>query len=139
MGDIGVSNLYGQYDDYQSFGLDVGYRRYVPLKRAIKAYAEGTVGLAFVDETDVASWRRGRIWPATRPTSTTGPRRSRSAATRGCSSRLASQFDVFAQVGLRYVTGMSEVDGLVGTGLENINDKSSRWTVPFIVGVRLRF
>src|SRR6476469_1613983 len=31
MGDLGPSNLYGQYADYQSFGLDVGYRRYVPL------------------------------------------------------------------------------------------------------------
>jgi len=28
MGDIGSSNLYGQYTDYQSFGLDVGLRRY---------------------------------------------------------------------------------------------------------------
>ena len=28
MGDIGVSNLYGQYTDYQTFGLDVGLRRY---------------------------------------------------------------------------------------------------------------
>ena len=28
MGDIGLSNLYGQYDDYKTFGLDFGYRRY---------------------------------------------------------------------------------------------------------------
>jgi hypothetical protein len=34
---------------------------------------------------------------------------------------------------------MSEVDGLQGTGLESINDKSSRWTMPFIVGARARF
>jgi hypothetical protein len=34
---------------------------------------------------------------------------------------------------------MSEVDGLEGTGLETINDKSARWTVPFVVGVRARF
>jgi hypothetical protein len=34
---------------------------------------------------------------------------------------------------------MSEVDGLAGTGLESINDKSARWTIPFIVGIRARF
>ena len=32
MGDIGTSRLYGQYNDYQSFGLDVGLRRYVGLQ-----------------------------------------------------------------------------------------------------------
>ena len=34
---------------------------------------------------------------------------------------------------------MAEIDDLVGTGLDNINDKSSRWTLPFITGVRFRF
>ena len=34
---------------------------------------------------------------------------------------------------------MSAVDGLAGTGLENINDNSSRWTVPIVFGVRARF
>ena len=46
---------------------------------------------------------------------------------------------VFGQVGLRWVSGMSAVDGLAGTGLETINDKSSRWTFPFIAGVRVQF
>jgi hypothetical protein len=27
----------------------------------------------------------------------------------------------------------------VGTGLESINDSSSRWALPFTVGVRVRF
>ena len=34
---------------------------------------------------------------------------------------------------------MSEVDDFVGTGLETINDKSSRWTMPFLAGVRFGF
>jgi hypothetical protein len=34
---------------------------------------------------------------------------------------------------------MSEVDDLAGTGLESINDNSSRWTMPFLVGARLGF
>jgi hypothetical protein len=38
-----------------------------------------------------------------------------------------------------YVTGMAEVDDLVGTGLDTINDKSARWTMPFVFGVRAGF
>lgn len=139
MGDIGVSNLYGQYADYQSFGLDVGYRRYMPIKRALKAYAEGTVGLAFVDETDVVL-----VAPRANLSGNATDFYDRTAAfTLGANTGLlvqaASQLDLYVQLGLRYVTGMSEIDGLAGTGLETINDKSGRWTVPFIAGVRARF
>ena len=31
LGDLGPSSLYGQYSDYVSFGLDLGFRKYVPL------------------------------------------------------------------------------------------------------------
>jgi len=37
------------------------------------------------------------------------------------------------------MSGMSAVDGLAGTGLETINDNSSRWTMPIVFGVRARF
>jgi hypothetical protein len=40
---------------------------------------------------------------------------------------------------MRHMTGMSGVDDLEGTGLEAINDKSARWTLPFIFGIRSRF
>ena len=53
MGDIGSSNLYAQYTDYQTFGLDVGLRRYMNLNSSIRAYGEGLIGLGFIDKTDV--------------------------------------------------------------------------------------
>jgi hypothetical protein len=34
---------------------------------------------------------------------------------------------------------MADVDQLVGTSLESINDDSSRLTVPVVVGLRFRF
>jgi len=34
---------------------------------------------------------------------------------------------------------MTEVDALVGTGLETINDKSARWALPILFGARVRF
>ena len=33
---------------------------------------------------------------------------------------------------------MAEVDGLVGTGLDTINDNSARTTIPFVMGVRIQ-
>ena len=51
----------------------------------------------------------------------------------------AGKLGFFGQLGLRWMSGMAEIDDLEGTGLEDINDKSSRWTLPFVGGVRVRF
>ena len=52
---------------------------------------------------------------------------------------LNERFDLNGQIGFRYNSGLSKIDALVGTGLEDVNDKSSRWTMPITVGVRLKF
>lgn len=139
LGDYGASRLYGQYSDYQSFTLDVGLRRYGLAKGNLRPYAEGTVGLGFVDKTDVelvAPQANLRVDATDFYDQTT-------AFTFGGNVGLlwdvSERMGVFGQIGLRYVTGMSEVDDLVGTGLSGINDNSARWTVPFVVGVRVGF
>jgi len=53
MGDFGVSTLYGQYDPYKSFGLDVGFRRYFAYNPTVRPYIEGNFGLGFISEIDV--------------------------------------------------------------------------------------
>ena len=53
--------------------------------------------------------------------------------------RVAEQVDLNAQIGLRLVSGLSEVDQLVGTGLEEINNDTGRMTFPIVIGVRFRF
>ena len=139
LGDIGASNLYGQYADYQSFGMDFGYRHYVPLKPGIRGYGEGTIGLAFVDETDVVL-----VAPQANLAGLATDFYDRTAAftlgiNGGVVFEVASQTDLFVQMGLRYVTGMSEVDAFDSTTLNTINDKSARWSLPFSAGVRFRF
>jgi len=139
MGDIGASRLYGQYDDYQSFGLDLGIRRYAHLTEGFRAYGDATAGIAFVDETDVELTA-----PAANLVVTATDFYDRTAAfTFGANAgvlwQTAERYGFYAQLGLRYVTGMSDVDRLNGTGLETINDKSARWTMPFVLGVRLQF
>jgi hypothetical protein len=140
MGDIGVSRLYADYDDYQSFGLDFGIRRYShPLSEGFRAYGDATVGIAFVDETDVELTA-----PAANLVVNATDFYDRTAAftfgvNGGVLWQTAERYGFYAQLGLRYVTGMSDVDSLNGTGLETINDKSARWTMPFVLGVRLQF
>ena len=52
---------------------------------------------------------------------------------------IAKKVDLSAQVGLRRVSGLSEVDQLAGTGLDDINNDSSRLTFPIVIGARFRF
>ena len=140
MGDVGISNLYGQYDDYKTFGLDFGYRRYSSQRWGpVTPYAEGTLGIAFIDEIDVllAAPQANVVQNATDFYDRTA------AFTFGVKGGIllpiADRLDLDVQLGLRYVTGLSQVDDLVGTGLEAINDDSARWTIPFVIGVRTRF
>ena len=140
LGDYGASPLYGQYSDYQSLTLDVGLRRYGRLRsNNLRPYAEGSIGLGFVDKTDVelvapqANLRRDATDFYDQTTAFTF------SGNAGVLWNVSPRLGVFAQLGLRWVTGMSEVDNFVGTGLESINDNSSRWTMPFLVGARLGF
>ena len=139
LGDYGASNLYGQFDDYQSMSLDIGYRQYLRFHERILGYGEGTVGLAFVDETDVllAAPEANLVGTATDFYDRTAA--FALAINVGALYEARDRVDVFAQFGIRYVTGMTDVDNLEGTGLETINNKSARWAIPLTFGVRVRF
>lgn len=139
MGDLGASNLYAQYDDYQSFGLDVGYRQYMRLNDSIRAYGEGTVGLAFIDEIDVELAAPQANFTGTATDFYDGTAAFTLGGNIGVLFEVRQQLDVFTQIGLRYVTGMADVDAFEGTGLDAINDKSGRWAIPLVFGARVRF
>ena len=48
-------------------------------------------------------------------------------------------FEVMAETQLRFMGGLSDVDWLVEEGLRDINSESSRWSLPLLVGARIRF
>jgi hypothetical protein len=48
-------------------------------------------------------------------------------------------FELMAETQLRWQNGLSDVDWLVEEGLRDINSESSRWSIPFTAGVRIRF
>jgi len=47
--------------------------------------------------------------------------------------------ELMAEAQLRFLGGLSDVDWLVEEGLRDINSDSSRWSIPFLAGVRVRF
>ena len=140
LGDFGPSNLYGQYSDYVTVGLDVGYRRYMRFSDSrVRAYGEATVGLAFIDEVNILL-----AAPQTNVVFNDTDFYDRTASFTwginvGAIFPIATQLDFNAQIGLRRGSGLSEVDRFVGTGLEEINNASARITLPIVIGVRYRF
>ena len=139
MGEIGTSRLYAQYTDYQTFALDVGLRRYATVAPKVRLYGEGQIGLGFVDKTDVTL-----VAPGANLSQKVTDFYDRTTAISlgvigGALMQLNDRYGAFVQMGLRRMSGMSEVDDLLGTGLDTINDNSARWTLPFSLGIRARF
>jgi hypothetical protein len=139
LGDYGASPLYAQYSDYKASSLDFGLRRYARINTNLRPYGEGSIGIGFVNQIDaelVAPQANLRIDSTDFYDDTTTFTLGVHA---GLLWALSDQLGAFAQLGIRYVTGMSDVDNLVGTGLDPINDDSQRWAMPFLIGVRVGF
>jgi hypothetical protein len=139
MGDLGVSNLYAKYTDYQTFGFDVGLRRYANLSQKFRVYGEGLIGIGFVDKTDVTLTAPGANFSGQAADFYDQTAAFAAGASAGLLVQTGGRLGFYGQLGLRWMSGMAEVDDLEGTGLDDINNKSSRWTLPFVGGVRLRF
>jgi hypothetical protein len=140
LGDIGPSSLYAQYSDWQSTSLDFGYRRYVPLPvKNLRVYGEASIGIAFIDSIDarLAAPQANVVFDNTDFYDQTSAFTFNIAA--GVLFPIAERIDLNAQLGLRRVTGLSEVDQFIGTGLDDINNDTARLTFPIVVGVRFRF
>ena len=47
--------------------------------------------------------------------------------------------ELMAETQFRFMGGLSDVDWLVEEGLRDVNSESSRWSIPILVGARIRF
>jgi len=138
VGDIGVSNLYAQFDDYQAVSIDAMYRRYVPIKPTIRVYGEGGLGIVYIDRlhADLVAPSINYEAPMTFYDHTASFALSING---GVMFEVKPQVDVFAQLGIRAVTGLAAGSNVIGVGLGNVNQHSGRWSVPFTLGARYRF
>lgn len=132
--------LYATFDPYKSISLDAGYRRYfADSTERLRPYAGGTLGIAIISEidADLAAPDINQVLNATDFYDRTG------AFTLGLNGgvlyAVTDRVDVKGELGFRHISGLSPIDGLEGTGLESTNDNTGRWTLPFTVGLRVRF
>jgi hypothetical protein len=137
MGDLGASSLYGQYSDYMTFALDLGIRRYAPLAtKDFRVYGEATIGLGWINRIDLqlAAPQSNAIVNATDVYDRTAA--FTFGVNVGVLVPIADKVDFNAQLGLRHVGGLADVDQLTGTSLEGLNNDSARLTFPVVVGLR---
>jgi hypothetical protein len=139
LGDYGASPLYIQYSEYKNFSLDIGLRRYARGNSNVRPYGEGAIGIGFVNQIDAELVAPQANLVIDSPTFYDDTTTFTLSVHAGLLWTLSERVGAFTQIGIRYVTGMSDVDNFVGTGLDPINDDSQRWAMPFLIGVRVGF
>lgn len=138
VGSVAGLDLFGQFGDYKAFGIDAGYRQYVGtgvlrpfvggsagFVRLAKAPAEFTVPAAGVTLSDVDFFASSTV-----PAFAVGV---------GVQMDLSAKAAFQAGIDFKWHGAYGDVDGLAGTGLEAINDRTSRWAMPITAGITFRF
>jgi opacity protein-like surface antigen len=139
VGNVAGLDLRSQFSDYRDWGLEGGFRWHFAPEAAINPYW----GLA-------AGVRRIEAMPATFSVPAAGvvlndvpfyddatvPTFGGDA---GVQFTVAPAVRLGIEAGLRWTGDISDVEGLAGTGLENLNDSSSRWTLPILGTISFRF
>jgi len=138
VGTVAGLPLLGLFDDYEAFGMDVGYRHYLsggwarPFVGAKAGFArletvrsEFSVPAAAVVLPDV-DFLESSLVPAL-------------GFEGGVQLNVSDRLAVQGGIDFRWHGDAKDRDGLAGTGLERINDQSRRWSMPVTGGVTVRF
>jgi hypothetical protein len=139
VGTVAGLALNADFAEYKEWGGELGYRYYFQAEKPFKVYVGALAGLRFVSELPSTF-----SVPAAGVVLTDVPFYDSSTvgvfgADLGVSYDLSEQFSFGLETGPRYQTGLSDLEGLAGTGLEPINDVGSRWSMPIVATLRLRF
>jgi hypothetical protein len=139
LGKAGTSDLFGTFDDYKVWSLEAGYRRYFDRHDKLRPYVGATIGIADIP-------RINGVFAATQASEVRvqtdlydGTAAFIFSVNGGALYRLTERTDLKLQIGFRHTSGLAQIDQLVGTSLDNINDRSARWSMPIAFGVHVRF
>jgi hypothetical protein len=139
VGTVAGLTLNGDFAEYKEWGAELGYRYYLQADKPFKVYVGAVAGLRFVSELpSTFSVPAADVVLADVPfydSSTVGV----FGADIGVSFDLGASASLGLETGPRYQTGLSDLEGLAGTGLERINDTGSRWSMPVVATLRFRF
>jgi len=138
VGTVAGLTLNADFAEYKEWGVELGYRFYFG-ENAFKPYLAPVAGLRFVSELPSTF-----SVPAAGVVLSDVPFYDKSTvgvfgADLGFSYEVSPSVALGIEAGLRYQTGLSDLEGLAGTGLEPINDTGSRWSLPVVATVAVRF
>jgi hypothetical protein len=138
VGTVAGLPLLARFDDYQAFGMDVGYRQYFGNAKA-RPYVGASGGFVRVEkiQSEFSVPAAGVVlsnvdmYDASVVPSV--------GAGGGVQITLSDRFAVQGGVEFKWQGDAEDLDGLAGTGLESINDESRRWSMPITGGITVRF
>lgn len=138
IGLLGGQPLTVNFDDYKAWALDLGYRQYFAERvERWRPYVGGTIGFGLLQDID-AAFTAGNV-VATNTLFYEGNGTLVLGVNGGVLYRFTDRLALDGRLGLRYTSGLSDVNDALFTGLEDVNDGSSRWTLPITVGLRVQF
>ncbi|MBS1819995.1 MAG: hypothetical protein JSU08_18835 [Acidobacteria bacterium] len=138
VGTVANLALFAQFDDYKAFGMDLGYRQYYGASK-LRPFAGASVGFTRVDTINSTF-----TVPAAGVTLAAVPMNASSTVPSfglqgGAQYHLNDRLALQAGADFRWHGNLKQNEGLAGTGLEGINDKTRRWALPITAGLTLRF
>lgn len=138
VGTVANLQLNAQFDDYQAFMMDFGYRQYFGTS-ALRPFVHGNVGFTRVSAIDATL-----TVPAANVTLSNVPFYDDSTVPSfgfggGVQMDLNDTLAFQAGADLRWHGALGQNEGLAGTGLQTINDDSARWAMPVTAGITVRF
>jgi hypothetical protein len=139
VGSVAGLDLRSEFGDYRDCGLEGGIRWHFAPDATVHPYIGVAAGLRRVD-----------VMPATFSVPAAGvvladtPFYDESTVPTfggdvGVQVAVAPRVRLGVEAGLRWIGDLSEVEGLAGTALENLNDSSRRWTLPVLGTISVRF
>jgi hypothetical protein len=139
VGNVASLDLRASFGDYTSYGVDAGMRYHFAPDARIVPYVSALAGLRRIEAIPgtFSVPAAGVVLPDT-------PFFDDSLVPAfggdlGVLVAVSSRVSVGVEGGVRYHTELSEIEGLAGTGLENLNDAGNRWSVPISGVVRFAF
>jgi hypothetical protein len=138
VGTVADLPLFALFDDHKAFGMDFGYRQYLGTAM-VRPYIGAGGGFVRLDtiQSEFSVPAAGVVLSNvnmydTSVVATVG-------VCGGVQINLSDRFAVQGGIEFKWQGDAADLDGLAGTGLESINDKSRRWSMPITGGITVRF
>ena len=139
VGNVASLDLRAAFGDYRSYGAETGMRFHLAPDARVAPYL-----------TALAGFHRVEAIPGTFSVPAAGVTLSDTpffddsvvpvfGGGAGVLFAVSSRVSIGVEGGIRYHTDLTDIEGLAGTGLENLNDAGNRWAVPISGVIRFGF